>query len=146
MRIEKSDNDLSLDFMANITEVSHFICFIQLTSIEWCICNMENPWEQVAIYIETDGEITIQYEYWSSVEAELQKDPSCEADAFSAYILRQGCPFLRQSPFLLAGKSELLQVIKTSSWFSCHSNSICIFQQSQDLSKECDCSLCWLNV
>lgn len=77
--------------------------FFYAVDTEWCICSTANPWEQVTIYTETDGEITIQYDYWSLVEAEQQKDPSCGAVAFSAYAAYRSSIF-ETKPILISWK------------------------------------------
>lgn len=121
-----------MDFIANIR---HY-CFMQLTSTEQCICSTANPWEQV----------TISYwnRWWNYNSVLLlilggswtTKDPSCGVVAFFQPTVSRSWDL---KPDLISWKSWASS--GTSFWFSFHSTSICIFQQRQDLSKECDCSL-----
>lgn len=110
------------------------LCFIQLSHIEQYI--LYAVWQILESKLQFHLRSQFSITELLLVEAELLRIPhGCN---FLSYCVRV-IP-VRQSP------AGIRQKIWTTSgplfWFSFQSISICIFQQRQDLSKECDCSLC----
>ena len=134
--LETNVSGLSIDFIANIREESHFIVLCSWHLLNKTCAPRQILQSNLQFHIETDGEIKIQYYYWSSVEAELQRIYNVEWLQFQPMCPGHSCK--TKSVYM---SEKILTSSGASFRFSFHSNGICIFPLRQDMSKDCDCSL-----